>query len=91
MKTVFSGCLLIWLSCLPLAVGADPPTGSAFKSADVESFVRYHNTIRSALGVEPVAWSPEIAAYAQKWADRLAAKGDLEHRPIDGEWARIYG
>lgn len=72
-------------------MGADPATGSAFTAADVESFVGYHNTIRKDVGVEPVEWSPELAAYAQKWADRLAAKGDLEHRPIEGEWARIYG
>ena len=76
---------------LAAAFTEDRSTGSAFKPTDVESFVGYHNKIRSQLGVEPVVWSPEIAAYAQKWADRLALNGELEHRPIDGEWARIYG
>jgi pathogenesis-related protein 1 len=74
-----------------ICAGADPATGSAFTTADAESFVGYHNKLRKGVGVEPLEWSPEIAAYAQKWADRLAAKGDLEHRPINGEWARIYG
>ena len=76
---------------LASAFAEDRSTGSAFTATDVESFVGYHNKIRSKIGVEPVEWSPEIAAYAQKWADRLAAKGDLEHRPVDGEWARVYG
>lgn len=73
------------------APAAEPATGSAFTPGDAEAFVGYHNKIRKGVGVEPVVWSPEMAAYAQKWADRLAAKGDLEHRPISGEWARIYG
>lgn len=91
MRTALVAVLLMWFLSLPFALGSDPSTGSAFTAAEVESFVGYHNKIRSELGVEPVEWSPEIATYAQKWADRLATKGDLEHRPIDGEWARIYG
>lgn len=91
MRNALAACLLIGLSIPPSALGSDPATGSAFTAADVQSFVGYHNKIRSELGVEPVEWSPEIAAYAQKWADRLAAKGDLEHRPVDGAWARLYG
>jgi len=75
----------------PLAMSAEFATGSAFKTSDVESFVAYHNRIRAAVGVAPVEWSTAIAAHAQKWADRLAAEGKLEHRPVDGEWARVYG
>lgn len=87
-------CLAVFVALLcspPDAFGADPTTGSAFTAKDVESFVAYHNKTRAAVGVPPVEWSPEIAAYAQKWADRLAASGVLEHRPNNGEWARIYG
>jgi len=76
---------------VPITSGADPVTGSAFTTADVESFVSYHNKVRAGVGVEPVEWSPEIASYAQRWADRLATEGALEHRPIEGEWARVYG
>ena len=91
MRTAVVAFLLIRLSTMPVAVGLEPATGSAFTAADAESFVGYHNKLRKGVGVEPLEWSPAIAAYAQKWADRLAAKGDLEHRPVNGEWARIYG
>jgi hypothetical protein len=91
MRTVVVAFLLIRLWTMPVALGLEPATGSAFTAADAESFVGYHNKLRNGVGVESLEWSPAIAAYAQKWADRLAAKGDLEHRPINGEWARIYG
>ncbi len=92
MRTRLFYFLLATVSLFPATASAENrSTGSAFTATDVEAFVGYHNKIRSELGVEPVQWSPEIAAYAQKWADRLAVKGDLEHRPIDGEWARVYG
>jgi hypothetical protein len=91
MRTAVVAFLLIRLSTMPVAVGLEPATGSAFTAVDAESFVGYHNKLRKGVGVEPLEWSPAIAAYAQKWADRLAAKGDLEHRPANGEWARIYG
>ena len=87
---ILAACAVI-LCAAANAVGADPATGSAFTAKDVESFVAYHNKTRAAVGVPPVEWSPEIAAYAQKWADRLASMGELEHRPVNGEWARIYG
>ena len=91
MRSMLQALCMAMFCFLPLATAADPATGSAFTAKDVESFVGYHNKTRAAVGVPPVEWSPEIAAYAQKWADRLAAKGELEHRPVDGEWARIYG
>lgn len=84
-------CLIMAILNLPLAMGEEPATGSAFTAGDVELFLGYHNKVRGAVGVGPVEWSPEIATYAQKWADRLAEKGTLEHRPIAGEWARVYG
>ena len=83
--------LLTSVSVVTAALGSEKATGSSFTATDVESFVAYHNKTRAAVGVPPVEWSPEIAAYAQKWADRLAATGELEHRPVEGEWARIYG
>jgi pathogenesis-related protein 1 len=80
-----------------VAVGQKPEakaaadTGSAMTDADARAFVEYHNTVRKEVGVGPVTWSKDLAAFAQKWADRLAASGELEHRPADGEWAQKYG
>src|SRR5687767_10869403 len=66
-------------------------TGSAVSQKEADELLEYHNKVRKEVGVGPVTWSKELAAYAQKWADRLAEKGDLEHRPADGEWAQKYG
>jgi pathogenesis-related protein 1 len=91
MNRAFVVCFILAISNLPLALGQEPATGSAFTAVDVEQFVAYHNKVRSEVRVGPVEWSPEIAAYAQKWADRLAERGTLEHRPTAGDWARVYG
>jgi len=80
-----------------VAVGQKPDpkpadgTGSAMTDADAKAFVEFHNTARKEVGVGSVTWSKDLAAYAQKWADRLAASGELEHRPAEGEWAQKYG
>ncbi|HEX8620810.1 MAG TPA: CAP domain-containing protein [Allosphingosinicella sp.] len=45
-----------------------------------------HNRERSAAGVEPLAWDPELAAEAAAWGSELAASGAFEHDPdTDGE------
>lgn len=54
-----------------------------------------HNSERKAMGVPPLAWSNQLAADAQGWANELAATGRFEHSPdkpgegIEGEnlWA----
>ena len=66
-------------------------TGSAMSGADARAFLDFHNRARKEVDVGPVTWAKELAAYAQKWADRLAASGEFEHRPADGEWAQKYG
>ncbi len=38
-----------------------------------------HNAERSRIGIAPLAWSPELAAQAQVWADSLARRGAFEH------------
>jgi len=66
-------------------------TGSAMTDADAKAFLDFHNTARREVDVGPVTWSKELAAFAQKWANRLAAGGEPEHRPADGDWAQKYG
>ena len=40
-----------------------------------------HNTWRSDVGVPPLAWSDDLAAYAQEWADALEGQQcALAHR-----------
>lgn len=68
-----------------------PATGSAMTEDEAKAFLDYHNQVRKEVGVGPVAWSKELAEFAQKWADRIAATGELKHRPADGEWAQKYG
>ena len=56
--------------------------------------VKAHNRLRAERGVGPMAWSKKIAAYAQRWADRLAARRcKLVHRRSDryGENLAYWG
>ncbi len=51
-----------------------------------------HNIARSELDLPPLAWSPELAAFAAAWADTLQRGGcDLQHRPRSGPDAQRYG
>lgn len=45
-----------------------------------------HNTIRARVGLRPLTWSPELARYAQDWANRLAREDHLHHHP-----SPVYG
>ncbi len=56
-------------------------TGSSLSSSEARQVLAYHNQVRREVGVADVTWSPEIAKYAQQWADHLARTGKFEHRP----------
>ena len=72
-------------------VQADDATGSAVTGKEKQELLDFHNKARKAVGVEPLKWSPELAKFAQAWADHLAAEGEFEHRPSEGAWAQKYG
>ena len=38
-----------------------------------------HNSVRAHHGLSPLAWSGELATYAQKWANALIASGKFAH------------
>jgi len=60
---------------------------------DVE-MVTAHNEVRRKLGLPDLQWSPDLAAKAQKWADVLAASGELIGEGIVGQnvgWTRPPG
>ena len=42
-------------------------------AGDVRAITGYHNKVRADVGVAPMKWSAALAAYAQDWADHLAA------------------
>ena len=44
-----------------------------------EEILNSHNRYRAEVGVPPLQWSEDLAATAQKWADKLAKTGKLEH------------
>ncbi|MDD3814945.1 MAG: CAP domain-containing protein [Desulfocapsaceae bacterium] len=74
-----------------LAVQSDL-SGSRVSLTDAEKVVALHNKIRAEVGVGPLRWSEELAAYAQRWADHLAISGcGIEHRPRSGKWRQEYG
>jgi pathogenesis-related protein 1 len=51
-----------------------------------------HNEVRAGLDLPPLEWSPELARFAQAWADKLKKRGcALKHRPRSGADAQRYG
>ncbi|MBS1518684.1 MAG: RICIN domain-containing protein [Bacteroidetes bacterium] len=79
-----------WVTVEPAAKKISPtdpgmvvtdPTSANVVSDEAAAILERHNYWRSQLGIAPLAWSDELAAYAQDWADQLSAKGcNLEHR-----------
>jgi pathogenesis-related protein 1 len=71
-----------------------PPksTGSRLSPEEVGQLLTLHNRARGEVGIEPLSWSGALAAYAQEWADHLAATGcRMEHRPRYGKWKQEHG
>lgn len=87
-------CLLVMQMVLRYgaATSAEPEaTGSTLSVAEARQVVELHNAARKEVDVQAVVWSPELAKFAQAWADEVARTGKFEHRPGEGEWARKYG
>ncbi len=59
---------------------ASPIPTPAVAAGDRAEFMRIHNQARASVGVPPLEWSQELASFAQEWANRLARRGQLEHR-----------
>lgn len=71
----------------------DPSNPSAGEPQLMSGITAAHNEVRAATASMPrLFWSNDLAAFAQEWADELAARGcGLEHRPSSGEFAQQYG
>ena len=56
-------------------------TGSKVSQSEAQQALDFHNKVRNDVGSKPLEWSPELAAYAQEWADHLASNNcAFEHR-----------
>lgn len=55
--------------------------------------IKAHNNVRGEKGLKSVKWSPELATYAQQWANYLAFKNNcrMQHRPRSGKYRQKYG
>ncbi len=45
-----------------------------------DNLLAAHNAVRSRVGLKPLEWSDDLAAFAQQWADYLASNGKFFHR-----------
>ncbi len=67
-------------------------TAQTVSAEEAQQIVDYHNTVRKEVGAPPLEWSPELAAFAQEWANYIATSGcAMQHRPNSGKWAQKYG
>ena len=78
-------CLALMAGCAPHPERPSPPPVVVAKPAprpaavskmsgkEIQAITAYHDKVRADVGVGPMKWSPALAAYAQDWADHLAA------------------
>lgn len=71
---------------------ADEPIGSRLTPEEMRTLLNLHNRARAEVGVGPLVWSKNLAAYAQSWADHLASTScRMDHRPRSGKWKQMHG
>lgn len=86
IRLIATLCLLLMAGCasrpekpaaVPVSSGsklaAKPGSGPKMSARDIQAITAYHNKVRADVGVGPMKWSAALAAYAQEWADHLAA------------------
>jgi len=77
-------CLFIWISLSSFRYVFYTPTEiSEEHTINIEKFVSRHNYYRRMVKVPDVKWSEELAAVAQKWANRIAIRCELKHSKSD--------
>ena len=50
-------------------VSTGSSTGSALTAAEAAGLIALHDKTRAEVGVPPLRWSPELATFAQSWAN----------------------
>ncbi len=73
--TVHSGSRTITVNSGKPAAGSNAMTSEDFARQMLDA----HNDVRGGVGLPPLQWSPELAAYAKKWANTLIAKSSTAH------------
>jgi uncharacterized protein YkwD len=68
----------------PYAPPRSPPRSLTY------AMLEAHNAIRNRVGVPPLAWSAQLAAVAQEWANHLIATRGFSHRPNNRYGENIY-
>lgn len=102
MKLIYYSCIqhllnrygiLLLMMLLPFASKAQSySTGSKISRIDATMILDHHNKVREEVGVGPLVWDPNIASYAQSWADHLAKSNcKISHRNNSQEEGRNYG
>ncbi|CAN6181134.1 unnamed protein product [Urochloa humidicola] len=56
-----------------------------------QDFVDLHNAARNDVGVGPVSWDDNVAAFAQSWADQRASDCNLQHSSGSGYGENLFG
>ena len=65
----------------PPADRTDPPAPTGKESGPLVGLRAAHDQARASVGVPALQWSDTLGAYAQEWANQLAANGcQLSHR-----------
>jgi pathogenesis-related protein 1 len=49
--------------------------------AGITQMLEAHNQLRARVRIPSLRWSPQLATYAQQWAEKLLAEDRFEHRP----------
>lgn len=78
---------------LAFSQSAIDSTGSNISPADAQAVLDHHNKARADVGIPPLTWNPEVAEYAQVWADNLAKNNNcnLAHRQNEEQNPKGYG
>lgn len=68
-------------------------TGSNVPQDQAQLALTFQNAKRHDVGVAPLAWSPDLAAYAQRWANHLASDEhcNLVHTANDPYGENLFG
>ena len=89
--------VLLWLitaaSFCGVAQEVPALTGSRIGRAEAQSALDFHNKVRKEVAAPPIIWSTELAAYAQEWANFLAANNNCQmaHRKSLGKDIKSAG
>ncbi len=87
-------CFILLFPVLAQAQSRIENTGSNVTSKDALAVLDLHNKVRAELGIPPLTWSADVAAFAQQWADSLAGFNEckIKHHSNElGYGENIFG